>query len=263
MPPKSRVALLHGLGVVAFAGADAHQQPVAALVLMPQQELCKRCCLVMFLDSLTGGDTEEILQERLHDGDHTVRVQLPGEEQSLGHAFFAGGEQRRAPTADAGPAVFLLVVNKHALVFHLLHGHLLLLHKEELSALPPQTLQDGALREFLFVHAVFKPEPEQVVKLVGPPVPFIAEEEVPQPRQVQPFLHEAHDHVEVLVRVAVGEKGHEGRVKVVTPGGVPDDIACPAGRAGVILFDHVGKTTSRVRSAGMRALITSRMRPRS
>ena len=135
--------------------------------------------------------------------------------------------------------------------------------EEKSRAILSQLLQDGPLGQLLLIDAVFQTEPEQIVELGGAAVKRIALEEFSDPFDIQPLPHEADHHVEIVIRRAVREEGHEGRLKRIVPGSVPDDIPRAPGRAGKMLFDHVGKTTPRVRSDGMRAAITSRIKPRS
>ena len=249
--------------MIPLARAGAHHQPILTPVLVPQEKPRHGAGLSRPRRSFGRVIAEELPQEALHCLQHAVRIQITGKTQRVRHSFFAGGQQRRAPPADLRPAYLLLGVYRHALKFHLLARQRLLLQEKTLRPRQPKIAQDRAFADLLFIHAVFQAEPQQIVELGSAPVAPVAGKEIADPGHIQPFFRKARRHIEIVIRRSVREKGHERRFEIISPRGVPDDVARAALPRGVLLFDHFPKTSARVRSPGMRASITSRIRPRS
>ena len=262
MTSQPLVAEQHRLGMIPFAGPGSDQQPVAPAVFMPQQQLREGPGGAL-CGYGTGFEAEKGLQERLHGPDHRVGIQSAREQQRLAHALLPRRAKRGAAAQHGAPAGLLLGVNAHALIFHLLPGQILLLTEKALRPLPAQRFEDRPFGDLLFIYTVFQPQPEELIELRDAAVMGIALEKSADLLHVQPFFRKADHHVEIVVRRSVGKKSHKRRLEIIPSGGVPYDVSGPPRAGGKLFLDHAPKTTSRVRSDGSRAAITSRIRERS
>ena len=208
-------------------------------MLAAQDQSRERIARTSVVPLRIGAEAKEAREKIGHRGKHAVGIESAGKAQSVTHSLFASRMERRALSEHRGPAQLLLRVDRHALKLHLLPRQSLLLAIETLGAVPAQLLQDRALRQLLLVDAVFEPEPKKLVEFIPSMISRVALEEIPDPRQIQPLLNKTDHHVEVMVGRSVREEGHEGRLEIIVAGGVPDDVSCASGAAGIMLFDHV------------------------
>ena len=184
-----------------------------------------------------------------------VRGQRP-EQPAL-----VGGHHGQIAPQRAAPAGRLHGVHQLVPGHPLLPGKFVLDGKKVVGVRRAQRFQHRAVGQLQPVGRVFEVEPRQIVQHGLPQIACPAVKDAVYQLVTVIFVHKAHDGVHVKIHRAVGVVGQKQRLKAIGARSRPDLIGRPPLLCGVALGFHQANSLAASSLAGMRAAITSRIRP--
>ncbi len=184
-----------------------------------------------------------------------VRGQRP-EQPAL-----VGGHHGQIAPQHAAPAGRLHGVHQLVPGHPLLPGKFVLDGKKVVGVRIAQRFQHRAVGQLQPVGRIFQIQPGKVVQHGLPQIARPAVEDAIYQLVTVIFVHKAHDGVHVKIHRAVGVVGQKQRLKAIGARSRPDLIGRPPLLCGVALGFHQANSLAASSLAGMRAAITSRIRP--
>ena len=124
-----------------------------------------------------------------------------------------------------------------------------------------QRFQNRAAGQLQPIGCIFQIQPCHVVQHGLPQITVPCIKDAADQRVTVIFVDEAHDRVHVKIGGAVGIAGQKQRLKAIGARSRPDLIGRPPLLCGVALGFHQANSLAASSLAGMRAAITSRIRP--
>ena len=179
----------------------------------------------------------------------------------LCQSALVGGHHGQIAPQHAAPAGRLHGVHQLVPGHPLLPGKFVLDGKKVVGVRIAQRFQHRAVGQLQPVGRVFEVQPRQIVQHGLPQIARPAVEDAIYQLVTVIFVHKAHDGVHVKIHRAVGVVGQKQRLKAIGARSRPDLIGRPPLLCGVALGFHQANSLAASSLAGMRAAITSRIRP--
>ena len=181
--------------------------------------------------------------------------------QRGGKAGLIRGHHRVGTAQHTPPACGLHGVDQLIFCHPLLTGELVLNRKKVICMGMAQRFQNRAAGQLQPIGGVFQIQPCHVVQHGLPQITVPCVKDAANQRVTVIFVDEAHDRVHVKIGGAVGIAGQKQRLKAIGSCSSPDLIGRTPLLRGVTLGVHQPKSLAASSLAGMRAAITSRIRP--
>ena len=210
-----------------------------------------------------GGAVElQVLPERRQDSIfQCFSIHGARTSQSLRKPLFPRCQQRGLLPQHRFPPGGLNGVHQLVLLHPLLPGKFVLDGKKVVGVRRAQRFQHRAVGQLQPVGRVFEVQPRQIVQHGLPQIARPVVKDAVYKRISVIFVHKAHDGVHVKIHRAVGVVGQKQRLKAIGARSRPDLIGRPPLLCGVALGLHQANSLAASSLAGMRAAITSRIRP--
>ena len=181
--------------------------------------------------------------------------------QRGGKAGLIRGHYRVGTAQYTPPACSLHGVHQLIFCHPLLTGELVLNRKKVICMGMAQRFQHRAAGQLQPIGCIFQIQPCHVVQHGLPQITVPCVKDAADQRVTVIFMDEAHDRVHVKIGGAVGIAGQKQRLKAIGSCSSPDLIGRTPLLRGVTLGIHQPKSLAASSLAGMRAAITSRIRP--